>query len=185
MNCSQKKVRYVRADPETCSVAPLPRLTPAEIQQHRDYRQITRPAGVKQWMDDSKVDAVVYPGLLSDISLNDGGGGGMGKVAFGRRDTPSAGNGVPTIAIPAGANANGQPVNIQLMGRAWDDAKLVGFAYAFERLANAAGSGHVPATTVPRLRRVHDDDDDDEHDDGRERSGNDAADDDWDRWRKK
>ena len=105
-------------------------------------------------MDDANVDAVVYPGLLSDISLNDGGGGGMGKVAFGRRDTPSAGNGVPTIAMPAGMNDHGQPVNIQLMGRAWDDAKLVGFAYAFERLANAAGSGHVPATTVPPLREV-------------------------------
>lgn len=183
VNCSQKKVRYVRAAPESCLVAPQPRLTPGEIQQHRDYRQITRPAGVKQWMDDANVDAVVYPGLLSDISLNDGGGGGMGKVAFGRRDTPSAGNGVPTIAIPAGVNAHGQPVNIQLMGRAWDDAKLVAFAYAFERLANAAGSGHVPATTVPTLREVDDDDhrrrwDDDHKDD-------DGDDDDWDRWRRK
>ena len=153
VNCSQKKVLYVRAAPETCLVDALPRLTAAEIQQHRDYRQITRPAGVKEWMDAANVDAVVYPGLLSDISLNDGGGGGLGKAAFGRRDTPSAANGVPTIAIPAGVNDHGQPVNIQLMGRAWDDAKLVGFAFAFEQVANAAGSGHVPATTVPRLQR--------------------------------
>jgi amidase len=105
-------------------------------------------------------------------------------VAFGRRDTPSAGNGVPTIAIPAGANPHGQPVNIQLMGRAWDDAKLVGFAYAFERLANAAGSGHVPATTVPRLRRVHESDDDESDDDRAPRSAS-ADDDDWDRWGRK
>ena len=179
VDCSQKKVLYVRAAPDTC-LAPLPRLSPAEIQQHRDYRQITRPAGVKQWMDAANVDAVVYPGLLSDISLNDGGGGGQGKAAFGRRDTPSAGNGVPTIAIPAGANAHGQPVNIQLMGRAWDDAKLVGFAFAFERLANAAGSGHVPATTVPSLSKNDDNDQGRRHDDdgGKE-------DDDWDRWRRK
>jgi amidase len=181
VNCSQKKVLYVRAAPETCLVAPLPRLTPTEIQEHRDYRQITRPAGVKQWMDDANVDAVVYPGLLSDISLNDGGGGGMGKVAFGRRDTPSAGNGVPTIAIPAGVNAHRQPVNIQLMGRAWDDARLVGFAYAFERLANAAGRGHVPAKTVPPLREV---DDDDDHGRRWDDDGNDD-DDDWDRWLRK
>ena len=180
VDCSQKKVLYVRNAPETCLAAPLPRLTPAEIQQHRDYRQITRPLGVKQWMDAASVDAVVYPGLLSDISLNDGGGGGMGKAAFGRRDTPSAGNGVPTIAIPAGVNANGQPVNIQLMGRAWDDARLVGFAYAFERLANAAGRGHVPATTVPALHERHDDGGDDDH--GRRW---DDEDDDWDRWRRK
>ena len=178
VDCSQKKVLYVRAAPEACLVAPQPRLTPAEIQQHRDYRQITRPAGVKAWMDAANVDAVVYPGLLSDISLNDGGGGGMGKVSFGRRDTPSAGNGVPTIAIPAGVNDHGQPVNIQLMGRAWDDAKLVGFAYAFERFANAAGRGHVPATTVPPLREV-----DDDHDHGQGRDDDQGKDeDDWDRW---
>ena len=38
-------------------------------------------------------------------------------------------------------NDRGQPVNIQLMGRAWDDAKLVGFAYAFEHNATLAGKG--------------------------------------------
>jgi amidase len=150
VDCSQKKVLYVRADPSTC--APVePRLTPDEIQQHRDYRQITRPAGVMQWMDDADVDAVVYPGLLSDISLNDGGGGGSGRAAFGRRDTPSAANGVPTIAVPAGMNDRGQPVNIQFMGRAWDDAALVGFAYAFEHYATRAGSGHQVQRTAPPL----------------------------------
>jgi amidase len=150
VDCSQKKVLYVRADPTAC--APVePRMTADEIQQHRDYRQITRPAGVKQWMDDANVDAVVYPGLLSDTSLNDGGGGGSGKAAFGRRDTPSAVNGVPTIAIPAGMNPRGQPVNIQFMGRAWDDARLVGFAYAFEHYATLAGQGHQVQTTAPPL----------------------------------
>jgi amidase len=129
-------------------------MTPAEILALREYRQVTRPAGVAAWMDaggadDLGVDAVVYPGLLSDISVNDGGGG---KFAFGRRDTPSAQNGVPTIAIPAGFDDRGQPIDIQLMGRAWDDAKLVGFAYAFEHYAALAGSGHVVQTTAPPLR---------------------------------
>lgn len=150
VDCSQEKVLYVRVEPSTCAGV-LPRLTPAEIQQHRDYRQITRPAGVKQWMDDANVDAVVYPGLLSDTSLNDGGGGGSGKAAFGRRDTPSAANGVPTLAVPAGMNDRGQPVNIQFMGRAWDDARLVGFAYAFEHYATLAGNGHQIQTTAPPL----------------------------------
>ena len=94
------------------------------------------------------VDAVVYPGLLSDISLNDGGGS---RASFGRRDTPSAANGIPTVVFPAGYNDHGQPINIQLLGRAWDDDKLVGMAYAFEALANAAGHGHVAPTTAPAL----------------------------------
>jgi amidase len=150
VDCSQRKVLYVRANPTTC-VAAQPRLTPAEIQTHRDYRQITRPAGVKEWLDAVNVDAVIYPGLLSDTSLNDGGGGGSGKAAFGRRDTPSAANGVPTLAVPAGMNDRGQPVNIQFMGRAWDDARLVGFAYAFEYYATLAGNGHQRQTTAPPL----------------------------------
>jgi len=152
VNCSQKKVLYVRAEASTCSATPERRLTPAEIQQHRDYRR-GRQATAKTWMDtagadDLGVDAVVYPGLLSVISLNDGGGN---KNAFGRRDTPGAGNGIPTVVFPAGYNDHGQPINLQLLGRAWDDDQLVGYAYAFEHYATAAGSGHVAATTVPPL----------------------------------
>lgn len=98
--------------------------------------------------DGKGVDAVVYPGLLSDISLNDGGGS---LSSFGRRDTLSASNGIPTVVFPVGFNDNGQPINIQLLGRAWDDDKLVGMAYAFEEIANATGNGHVEATTAPPL----------------------------------
>ena len=152
VNCSQRKVAYVRADPATCLVAPAPRLTPAEIQAFRDYRR-GRQATAKTWMDTAGadhlgVDAVVYPGLLSDISVNDGGGS---RASFGRRDTPGAANGIPTVVFPVGYNNHGQPINIQLLGRAWDDDKLVGMAFAFEELANAAGRGHVEATTAPPL----------------------------------
>jgi len=94
------------------------------------------------------VDAVVYPGLLSDISLNDGGGS---RPSFGRRDTPGAANGIPTVVFPAGFNDHDQPINIQLLGRAWDDGKLVGMAYAFEHYADAAGVGHVAPRTAPPL----------------------------------
>ena len=153
VSCSQKKVAYTRADPGACLVAPAPRMSPAEIDAKRAYR-VLRQESARAWMDsagaDRKgVDAVVYPGLLSDISLNDGGGG---RASFGRRDTPGAANGIPTVVFPAGYNDHGQPINLQLLGRAWDDARLVGMAYAFERYANAAGNGHVEATTAPPLK---------------------------------
>jgi amidase len=152
VDCSQVKVPYSVTHPSLC-LEPARRLTPAEIQTHRDYRQITRPAGVKQWMDDANVDAVVYPGLLGDLSVNDGGapGGTPGPVAFARRDTPSANNGVPTLAFPVGLNPRGQPINIQFMGRAWDDATLLGYAYAFEHSATLAGQGHQVQQTAPPL----------------------------------
>jgi amidase len=156
VQCSQKKVEYVRAAPSACSAPPSPVLTEAQVQAWRDYRR-GRQKTAAFWMDtttaDGKpVDAVVYPGLLSDISVNDGGGS---KSSFGRRDTPSAANGIPTVVFPVGYDDRGQPINIQLMGRAWDDDKLVGMAYAFEVVANAAGHGHVEARTAPPLR--HDD----------------------------
>jgi amidase len=156
VDCSQRKVAYVRAVPSTCLAVPPPRLTPAQIQAFRDYRR-GRQATAKAWMDAAGadhlgVDAVVYPGLLSDISVNDGGGS---RASFGRRDTPSAANGIPTVVFPVGYNNHGQPINIQLLGRAWDDDKLVGMAFAFEEVANAAGHGHVEATTAPALPHDH------------------------------
>ena len=154
VNCSQKKVAYVRADAASCSAASSPRMTPAEIQAKRDYR-VSRQNIVKAWMDTAGadkrgVDAIVYPGLLSEISVNDGGGA---RPSFGRRDTPGAANGIPTIVVPAGYDDHRQPINLQLLGRAWDDAMLVGMAYAFEHAAEAAGHGHVAPTTVPALSR--------------------------------
>jgi amidase len=156
VDCSQKKVEYVRPAASSCLAPPPPRLTAAQVQAFRDYRR-GRQATAKIWMDTAGadhrgVDAVVYPGLLSDISLNDGGGS---KGSFGRRDTPSAANGIPSLAFPVGFNNHGQPINIQLLGRAWDDDKLVGMAFAFEELANAAGRGHVEAATAPPLPHDH------------------------------
>jgi amidase len=152
VDCSQKKVAYVRADPASCSATAAPRMTPAEIKAKRDYR-VSLQSVVKTWMDTAGadrlgVDAIVYPGLLSEISVNDGGGA---RPSFGRRDTPGAANGVPTIVVPAGSDEHRQPVSIQLLGRAWDDAKLVGMAYAFERVVETAKHGHVAPTTVPAL----------------------------------
>jgi len=107
------------------------------------------------WMDTAGadhmgVDAVVYPGLLSEISVNDGGGG---RPSFGRRDTPGAANRVPTVVFPVGYDDHRQPINIQLLGRAWDDAKLVGMAFAFGHFADPSGHGHVTPTTAPPLSR--------------------------------
>ncbi len=142
--CSQRKLPYTRYAPEFC--AGKVRMTEAEVAAWRGYRAQYK-ANIAAWMDRNDLDAVVYPGLLSEISLNDGGGN---RSSFGRRDTPSGGSGVPTLAFPAGTDANGAPIDLQLMGRAWDDAELVGMAHAFEAVAD----GHVAPDTVPPLRQV-------------------------------
>lgn len=142
--CSQDKLAYTRYTPEHCEGKR--RMTSEEIKAWRDYRAGYK-SSIDAWMDAHDLDAVVYPGLLSEISLNDGGGN---RSSFGRRDTPSGSSGVPTIAFPAGVDANGQPINLQLLGRAWEDATLVAMAYAFEQRAH----GHVAPDTVPALTFV-------------------------------
>ncbi|WP_432501037.1 amidase [Kineococcus arenarius] len=139
--CSQDKLPYTRYSPQYCEDAQ--RMTEAEVAAWRGYRAQYQ-ANIDAWMDQHDLDAVVYPGLLSEISLNDGGGN---RSSFGRRDTPSGGSGVPTVAFPAGTDANGAPISLQLMGRAWDDAELVAMAYAFEQVAD----GHVAPDTAPAL----------------------------------
>jgi amidase len=129
--------------------------TPAQIQTYKDYRAAAKVA-VAQWLDNppnpvvpgtatpspGALDSVVYPGLKSVISLNDG-----SAAAFGRGDPPSNSAGTPTVAFPSGRNDEGEPTNLQIVGRAWDDGKLMGYAYAYDRQARA----HVEPTTAPRL----------------------------------
>lgn len=143
--CSQRKLPYTRLDPAACEGRT--RITPAQEQAWRDYRTDYQEA-IAAWMDAADVDAVVYPGLLSGISLNDGGGN---RSSFGRRDTPSGASGTPTVMVPVGLDADEQPVGVQLLGRAWDDAALVGMAYALEQ---QVGDGHVAPGTTPALRRA-------------------------------
>ncbi|HWF75168.1 MAG TPA: hypothetical protein VG186_17615, partial [Solirubrobacteraceae bacterium] len=59
--------------------------------------------------------------------------------------------GSPTVIFPAGKNDHGQPINLQLLGRAWSDPELVGYAYAFELKAQADGNGRQIPTTAPPL----------------------------------
>jgi amidase len=118
-------------------------MTDAEIKAFQDYRANYRTI-LAQWMDQQGVDAVAFPGELSDIHLND-----SIQPSFGRRDPQSSAAGVPTVIFPAGVNDHGQPINLQLEGRAYSDPQLMGYAYAFEAKAN----GHIEPTSVtPRLR---------------------------------
>jgi hypothetical protein len=53
---------------------------------------------------------------------------------------------MPALAMPAGYTNDGLPVGIELMGRRFDDAKLVGFAYAYEQ---AVHPRRQPYSTPP------------------------------------
>ena len=116
-------------------------MTPSQVDGWIAFRTEYK-ARLKTWMDANNVDAVIYPGMLSDINLNDG-----VANSFGRLDPQSSASGVPSVIFPATVNDHGEPANLQLMGRAWDDAKLVSYAYAFDRQAHA----HIAPHTAPKL----------------------------------
>jgi amidase len=85
---------------------------------------------------------VIYPNNTSDFHDNDSATlGGAFATA------PASPSGAPEVIVPIGANDHGHPVSLQIQGRAWDDAKLVGFAYAIEQRLK----GHVEPTAFPAL----------------------------------
>lgn len=116
-------------------------MTDAEVKGFQDYRANYR-AILTRWMSDQGVDAVVFPGSLSDIHLND-----SIQPSFGRRDPQSSASGLPTVIFPAGVNDHGQPITLQLQGRAFSDAELMGYAFAFDTRAK----GHVETELTPPL----------------------------------
>lgn len=77
-------------------------------------------------MEDEKLDALVYPTMRrKPARINEPQGGVTCHL--------SASTGFPAITVPAGFTADGLPVGLELLGRAFDDLKLVSFAYAYEQ----------------------------------------------------
>ncbi|MCR6652007.1 MAG: amidase family protein [Cellvibrionaceae bacterium] len=52
----------------------------------------------------------------------------------------------PALSVPSGYLGQGLPVGLQILGRAWDEAKLIGYAYAYEQ---ATLYRRPPASTPP------------------------------------
>ena len=81
-----------------------------------------------------RLDAIVAPSFLRAwvIDLRDGDDPMNGNGAAG----PSNAAGYPQITVPAGF-AGGLPVGMSFMARAWEEPKLLLYAFAFEQATNA------------------------------------------------
>jgi hypothetical protein len=80
-------------------------------------------------MDDQKLDALAYPTLKRRPAR-------IGDPQNGSNCQLSPSTGFPAITMPAGFTADGLPIGIELFGRPFDDAKLVSYAYDYERANN-------------------------------------------------
>ncbi len=111
-------------------------------------RQAQLRARMIAFLDSLKLDAIAYPTI------------GQRPVLVGSPQTASscalsAQSGLPAISIPAGFTSDGLPTGLELMGRPFSDARLVGFAFAFEqagaRRRAPAGAPALVAGGSPRV----------------------------------
>ena len=103
-------------------------------------RQGLLRARLEHLMDSLSLDALAYPTMRQKPTL-------AGEPQLGSTCNMSAQSGLPAISIPAGFMAEGLPVGIELMGRAFTDVRLVAIAYAFEQ----SGPRRRAPSTTPAL----------------------------------
>lgn len=91
-------------------------------------RRLSRVEGLDKVIDDNRLDAVVAPtgNPAWPIDLVNG------DHFLGGCSTPPAVAGYPHVTVPAGF-VQGLPVGLSFMGKAGTDAKLVGYAFAYEQ----------------------------------------------------
>jgi Asp-tRNA(Asn)/Glu-tRNA(Gln) amidotransferase A subunit family amidase len=82
-------------------------------------------AALRNVMDENDLDALVYPTVRRRPAL-------IGEAQGGSTCQVSAGSGFPAMAIPGGFTEDGLPTGLELLGRPFDDARLVAMAYAYE-----------------------------------------------------
>lgn len=86
------------------------------------------------------LDALAYPSMRQPPAL-------LGAPQLGNNANAAANAGLPAVTIPAGFCAAGLPVGLELLGPAFEDARLLGFAYALEQ----SGPTRRPPATTPEL----------------------------------
>ncbi|MEP6765293.1 MAG: amidase family protein, partial [Gemmatimonadaceae bacterium] len=100
-------------------------------------RQALMRARIERIMDSLSLDGLAYPTMKQKPVF-------FGEAQPGTTCALSAQTGLPAISFPAGFSADGLPIGIELLGRAFTDTKLVSLAYAFEQ---SGPRRRAPATT--------------------------------------
>ncbi|WP_419164266.1 amidase [Candidatus Palauibacter sp.] len=102
-------------------------------------RQAALREAIVAFMDEERLDAIAYPTLRRDPAL-------IGSPPVGGTCQLAAHSGLPAVSAPAGFTRTGMPTGVELLGRPFDDARLVSFAFALER---AIQPRRAPRRTPP------------------------------------
>ena len=109
-----------------------------------DAQRLAGRDGLIGALDRGKLDAMIAPSMTpawpTDLVLGDhyGGGGGYGAAAVA---------GTPSITVPVG-QTSGLPLGVTIMGRAYSEPELIGFAYALEQIMKARKAPQYQPTVV-------------------------------------
>jgi Asp-tRNA(Asn)/Glu-tRNA(Gln) amidotransferase A subunit family amidase len=82
-------------------------------------------------MEQHNTDALLYPANVARPHTHEGGLERYGSEPGTCEE--SALTGLPQVSVPAGFFGGRFPMGISLLGRPWDDRKLLGLAAAYER----------------------------------------------------
>jgi amidase len=88
--------------------------------------RLSRTEGIDEVMKRERLDALIFPGWI---------GAAIGAKA-----------GYPSVIVPAGYTAEGVPIGLTFLGRAWSEPTLLRLAHAFE---TATRSRRPPASVTP------------------------------------
>ncbi len=88
-------------------------------------RQAALRTRLEKIFDDNRLRALAYPTLRRTAAK-------IGEPQMGGNCAASAATGLPAITVPAGFADDGMPVGVELLGRAWAESELLGFAYAYQ-----------------------------------------------------
>ncbi len=92
-------------------------------------RQVVLRMRIDALMDSLALDALVFPTVRQRPTR-------IGDVQTGSTCQLSAHTGLPALNVAVGFTNDGLPVGLELMGRAFQDTRLVAIGYAFEQLAS-------------------------------------------------
>ncbi|MEU9133325.1 amidase [Kitasatospora sp. NPDC048540] len=114
----------------------------------------TRRVDLEQWMDELRLDAVVFPAVAdvgpADMDVREASAdlGWRNGVWVANGNLVPRHLGIPTVTVPMGTMADtGMPVGLTFAGRAYDDNALLALGAAFE----ATGSRRTEPPRTPRL----------------------------------
>jgi amidase len=101
-------------------------------------------AAVLATLEELRIDALAYPTLRRKPAL-------IGEAQGGTNCQLSATTGLPAIAVPAGFSNDGLPIALELLAGAWEEARLLKYAYAWEQ---ANKPRRAPFSTPPLVKGV-------------------------------